>query len=164
MGADDMLVPFAAVVLAMLPAVLDQTILATALPVVAGELGTVTDVAWIVTAYVVAAAASTPLWGKLGDRWGRKRLLEVALTTFLGTSAACGLAPTLSVLVTARTLQGIAAGGLMTLAMASVAALVPPRDRGRYQGYIAATFAVATIVGPLLGGLLVDSVGWRWVF
>ena len=159
-----MVVPFAAVVLAMLPAVLDQTILATALPVVAGELGTVTDVTWIVTAYVVAAAASTPLWGKLGDRWGRKRLLEVALATFLGGSAACGLAPNLSALVAARTLQGIAAGGLMTLAMASVGDLVPPRERGRYQGYIVATFAVATIIGPLVGGLLVDSVGWRWVF
>src|SRR4051794_34306282 len=164
MGADDMLVPFAAVVLAMLPAVLDQTILATALPVVAGELGTVTDVAWIVTAYVVAAAASTPLWGKLGDRWGRKRLLELALATFLGASAACGLAPDLGVLVAARTLQGIAAGGLMTLARASVGALVPPRERGRYQGYVVATFAVATVVGPLVGGLLVDTVGWRWVF
>src|SRR3954447_13707326 len=131
-----MLVPFAAVVLAMLPAVLDQTILATALPVVAGELGTVTDVTWIVTAYVVAAAASTPLWGRLGDRWGRKRLLEIALATFLGASAACGLAPDLGALVAARALQGVAAGGLMTLAMASVGDLVPPRERGRYQGYV----------------------------
>ncbi len=159
-----MLVPFAAVVLAMLPAVLDQTVLATALPVVASDLGSVTDVTWIVTAYVVAAAASTPLWGKLGDRWGRKRLLEVALATFLVASATCGLAPTLAVLVAARTLQGVAAGGLMTLAMASVADLVPPRERGRYQGYVVASFAVATVVGPLLGGVLVDSAGWRWVF
>src|SRR4051794_41856302 len=130
MGADDMLVPFAAVVLAMLPAVLDQTILATALPVVAGELGTVTDVAWIVTAYVVAAAASTPLWGKLGDRWGRKPLLEAALAAFLGASAVCGLAPNMSMLVAARTCQGIAAGGGVTPAMGSGGAPGPPRESG----------------------------------
>ncbi len=158
------LVPFAAVVLAMLPAVLDQTILATALPTVAGDLGRLTDVSWVVTAYVIAAAATTPLWGKLGDRHGRKRLLEIALGLFLATSAACGVAQDITMLVASRAVQGVAAGGLMSLAMAAVGDLVSPRERARYQGYIAATFAVATVAGPLLGGLLVEHVGWRWVF
>src|SRR3954471_23826893 len=154
-------VAFAALVLAMLPAVLDQTILATALPTIAGDLGTITDVSWLVTAYVVAATASTPLWGKLGDRHGRKRLLEVSLVLFLGASALCGVAQDITQLVLVRSLQGAAAGGLMTLAMAAVGDLVSMRERGRYQGYIAATFAVATVVGPLVGGLLVDQAGWR---
>ena len=157
-------VPFAAVVLAMLPAVLDQTMLATALPVIAGDLGRITDVSWVVTAYVVAAAAATPLWGKLGDRLGRKRMLEVALAGFVAVSALCGAAQDITQLILLRLVQGIAAGGLMALAMASVGDLVEPRERGRYQGYIAATFAVATIIGPLLGGLLVDEASWRWVF
>jgi EmrB/QacA subfamily drug resistance transporter len=156
--------PFAAIVLAMLPAVLDQTILATALPVIARDLGSLTDVSWIVTAYVVAAAATTPLWGKLGDRHGRKLLLEVSLGTFVVGSALCGAAQDVTQLIVLRLVQGAAAGGLMALAMATVGDLVAPRERGRYQGYIAATFAVATVVGPLLGGLLVESASWRWVF
>jgi EmrB/QacA subfamily drug resistance transporter len=156
--------PFAAIVLAMLPGVLDQTILATALPTIAADLGHLSDVSWVVTAYVVAAAASTPLWGKLGDRHGRKLLLELSLAMFLGASALCGLAQDITTLVAARAVQGAAAGGLMTLAMAAVGDLVSPRERGRYQGYIAATFAVATVVGPLLGGLLVEHASWRWVF
>src|SRR5690242_12531696 len=157
-------VPFGAIVLAMLPAVLDQTILSTALPTIAADLGRLTDVAWVVTAYVVAAAATTPLWGKLGDRHGRKRLLELSLGMFLVASALCGTAQDISFLIAVRTVQGAAAGGLMTLAMAAVGDLVDPRQRARYQGYIAATFALATVAGPLIGGLLVDSVGWRWVF
>jgi EmrB/QacA subfamily drug resistance transporter len=157
-------VPFAAIVLAMLPAVLDQTILATALPVIAGDLGSLSDVSWVVTAYVVSAAASTPLWGKLGDRYGRKLLLEIALVAFVGSSALCGAAQDITQLIVLRAIQGAAAGGLMTLAMAAVGDLVAPRERGRYQGYIAATFAVATIVGPLVGGVLVDHASWRWVF
>jgi EmrB/QacA subfamily drug resistance transporter len=157
-------VPFAAIVLAMLPAVLDQTILATGLPVIASDLGSLSDVSWVVSAYVVAAAATTPLWGKLGDRYGRKLLLEVSLTIFVGASALCGAAQDITQLIVLRSIQGVAAGGLMTLAMASVGDLVAPRERGRYQGYIAAAFAVATIVGPLIGGLLVDHASWRWVF
>src|SRR6476646_9669504 len=148
----------------MLPAVLDQTILSTALPTIALDLGSVTDVAWLVTAYVVAAAATTPLWGKLGDRHGRKRLLEIALGAFVVSSALCGAAQDITQLVVLRAIQGAAAGGLMTMAMAAVGDLVAPRERGRYQGYIAATFAVATIVGPLIGGVLVDHASWRWVF
>jgi EmrB/QacA subfamily drug resistance transporter len=156
--------PFAAIVLAMLPAVLDQTILATALPVIAGDLGSLSDVSWVVTAYVVAAAATTPVWGKLGDRHGRKLLLEVALSVFVVSSALCAAAEDITQLIVLRLVQGAAAGGLMTLAMAAVGDLVAPRERGRYQGYIAATFAVATIVGPLIGGVLVDHASWRWVF
>ena len=159
-----LLVPFAAIVLAMLPAVLDQTMLATGLPVIAGDLGQISDVSWVVTAYVVAAAAATPLWGKLGDRLGRKRMLELSLILFVGASALCGAAQDITQLIVLRLVQGIAAGGLMALAMAAVGDLVSPRERGRYQGYIAATFAVATIVGPLLGGALVDGASWRWVF
>jgi EmrB/QacA subfamily drug resistance transporter len=157
-------VPFAAIVLAMLPAVLDQTILATALPVIAGDLGSLSDVSWVVTAYVIAAAATTPVWGKLGDRHGRKLLLEVALAIFVVSSALCGAAQDITQLIVLRLVQGAAAGGLMTMAMATVGDLVAPRERGRYQGYIAATFAVATIVGPLIGGVLVDHASWRWVF
>jgi len=157
-------VAFWAIVLAMLPAVFDQTILATALPTIAADLGRLSDLSWVVTAYVVAAAATTPLWGKLGDRHGRKLLLEISLTTFVTASALCAAAQDIPQLITLRALQGAAAGGLMTLAMAVIGDLVAPRERGRYQGYIAATFAVATIVGPLIGGLLVQSASWRWVF
>src|SRR3954449_9056822 len=159
-----LLVPFGAVVLAMLPAVLDQTMLSTGLPVIAGDLGRVTDVSWVSTRCVVAAPAATPLWGKLGDRLGRKRMLELALAVFIAASALCGAAQDMTQLIVLRLIQGSAAGGLMALAMATVGDLVSPRERGRYQGYIAATFAVATVVGPLLGGALVQGASWRWVF
>ncbi len=157
-------VAFVAIVLAMLPAVLDQTILATALPTIATDLGRLADVSWVVTAYVVSAAAATPLWGKLGDRHGRKLLLEASLAIFLSASALCGIAQSLPMLIVSRAVQGAAAGGLMTLAYAVVGDLVSPRERGRYQGYIMATFAAAAAIGPLIGGLLVDHASWRWVF
>jgi EmrB/QacA subfamily drug resistance transporter len=163
-GSASVAVPFAAIILAMLPAVLDQTILATALPVVATDLGAISDVAWVITAYVVSAAAMTPLWGKLGDRHGRKLCLQISLAVFVVASALCGAAQDITQLIVLRVVQGAAAGGLMTLAMAAVGDLVAPRERGRYQGYIAAAFALATIVGPLLGGLLVEEASWRWVF
>src|SRR3954452_20858612 len=155
--------PFAALILAMLPAVLDQTILATGLPTIARDLSSLADVSWVVSAYVVAATATTPLWGKLGDRHGRKRLLQVSLTWFVLASAACGLAQDITQLIVLRAVQGIAAGGLMTLAMASVGDLVAPRERGRYQGYIAAHFAVATILARLIGGVPVAHASWRLV-
>jgi EmrB/QacA subfamily drug resistance transporter len=148
----------------MLPAVLDQTILATGLPTIARDLGSLADVSWVVSAYVVAATAATPLWGKLGDRHGRKRLLRISLAWFVLASAACGLAQDITQLIVVRAVQGIAAGGLMTLAMASVGDLVPARERSRYQGYIAAAFSAATVIGPLVGGLLVQHASWRWVF
>jgi EmrB/QacA subfamily drug resistance transporter len=157
-------VAFWAIVLAMLPAVLDQTVLATALPTIASDLGRLADVSWVVTAYVIAAAAAAPLWGKLGDRHGRKHLLELSLATFLIASALCGMAQSLVMLIVSRAVQGAAAGGLMSLAQASVGDLVSPRERGRYQGYVMAVFAIAASIGPLLGGLLVDNASWRWVF
>src|SRR4051794_33027424 len=155
---------FAVLVLAMLPAVLDQTVLATALPTIARRLGTLGDVSHLVTVYVLASTASTPLWGKLGDRHGRRSLLGAALTLFLVASAACGLAQTLGQLIVARGIQGLAAGGLMSLAMASVGDLVAPRERARWQGRIATVFAAAAVAGPLIGGLLVEHASWRWVF
>src|SRR3954447_13016012 len=155
---------FAVLVLAMLPAVLDQTILATALPTIARQLGTLGDVSYLVTAYVLASTVATPLWGKLGDRHGRRSLLTIALAMFLAASAACGLAQSLGQLIAARAVQGVAAGGLMALAMASVGDLVHPRERPRWQGRIAMAFSAAAVVGPLVGGLLVDHASWRWVF
>src|SRR3954466_781543 len=155
---------FAALILAMLPAVLDQTILATALPTVARDLGGLGDVSWVVSAYVVAATVLTPLWGKLADRHGHRRLLQLALVVFLAGSALSGLAHSITELVVFRAFQGVGAGGLMTLAMTAVGDLVAPRERGRYQGYIAMAFAVASVLGPLVGGLLVDHFSWRWVF
>jgi EmrB/QacA subfamily drug resistance transporter len=157
-------IAFVAIVLAMLPAVLDQTILATALPTIAGDLGTLADVSWLVSAYVIASAATIPVWGRVGDRLGRRTVLELSLVVFLAASAVCGIAGDLTMLIFARAVQGAAAGGLMTLAMAAVGDLVSPRERARYQGYIAATFALATVAGPLLGGLLTEQVSWRWVF
>jgi EmrB/QacA subfamily drug resistance transporter len=163
-NATSVRLPFAALVLAMLPAVLDQTILSTGLPTIARDLGNVTDVSWLVSAYVVAATAATPLWGKLGDRHGHKRMLEVTVAWFVAASALCGAAQTLTELVIFRAVQGVAAGGLMTLAMAAVSGLVSPRERGRYMGYVAAVFAGATALGPLVGGLIVEHASWRWVF
>jgi EmrB/QacA subfamily drug resistance transporter len=148
----------------MLPAVLDQTVLATALPTIARRLGTLGDVSYLVTAYVLASTVATPLWGKLGDRHGRRTLLAVALSFFLLASAACGAAQTLGQLIAARSVQGLAAGGLMALAMASVGDLVDPRERPRWQGRIAAAFSAAAVAGPLIGGLLVQHASWRWVF
>jgi MFS family permease len=155
---------FAVLVLAMLPAVLDQTVLATALPTIARQLGTIGDVSHLVTVYVLASTATTPLWGKLGDRHGRRALLGGALSLFLVASAACGAAQTLEQLVIARGIQGLAAGGLMSLEMASVGELVAPRERARWQGRIATVFAAAAVAGPLIGGLLVEQASWRWVF
>src|SRR5437763_14310417 len=158
------LFPFAAIVLATRPALLDQTILATALPTIATDLGRLSDVSWVISAYVITAAATTPLWGKLGDRLGRKRMLQISLACFRAASALCGAAQGIGWLIVSRAVQGAAAGGLMTLAMAAVGDLVSPRERARYQGYIAATFAFATVVGPLIGGVLVQHASWRWVF
>jgi MFS family permease len=133
-------------------------------PTVAADLGSLGDVSWVVTAYVIASTASTPLWGKLADRRGTRALLVGALGLFLGASALCGAAQDITQLAAFRAVQGLGAGGLMTLAMTAVGGLVSPRERGRYQGYIAAAFAGASVAGPLLGGLLVDNASWRWVF
>jgi EmrB/QacA subfamily drug resistance transporter len=155
---------FAALVLAMLLAVLDQTILATALPTIVGDLGGFDHLSWVVTAYLLASTASTPIWGRLSDLYGRKRLFQTAIVIFVAGSALCGIAQNMGELIAFRAFQGLAAGGLMTLAMALVGDLVSARERGRYQGYIQATFLGAAIAGPLVGGLLVDHLSWRWVF
>jgi EmrB/QacA subfamily drug resistance transporter len=158
------LVVFSGLLLGMLLGALDQTIVATALPRIVGELGGLSQLSWVITAYLLASTVSIPLWGKLGDLYGRKRLFQLALAVFLVGSALCGLAGGIGQLIGFRALQGLGAGGLFTLAMAIVGELVAPRERGRYQGYIQAMFALASVAGPLIGGTIVDHFSWRWLF
>jgi len=155
---------FGGLLVAMFIAALDQTIMSTALPTIAGDLGGLSDLPWVVTVYVLGAAASTPLWGKASDLYGRRGLLRAAIVIFIGFSALSGAAQSIGELIAFRALQGIGAGGMMTLAMAAVGDLVSPRERGRYQGYIQLTFLLASLAGPLLGGLFVDHLSWRWAF
>ncbi|ROS38607.1 MDR family MFS transporter [Amycolatopsis thermoflava] len=153
-----------ALVLAVLLAALDQTIVSTALPRIAGDLGGFRDIAWITASYLLASTAATPLWGKLGDMLGRKRLYLAATTAFLVASALCGLAQDLPQLIAARALQGLAGGGMIVLTFALVGDIVAPEDRGRYQGRFGSVYGVASIAGPLLGGLFTDELSWRWAF
>ena len=155
---------YGAIMVALLLASLDQTIVATALPRIVGDLGGLSSYSWVITAYVLAAAVTVPLYGKLGDIYGRRRLYIVAISIFLFGSVLCGLAQSMTQLVAARAVQGMGAGGLFALAIATVGVIVPPRDRGRYQGLIGATFAAGSILGPAIGGLIVDNTTWRWVF
>lgn len=155
---------FGGLLVAMFIAALDQTIMSTALPTIAGQLGGLSDLPWVVTVYVLGAAASTPLWGKASDLYGRRGLLRAAVVTFIGFSALSGTAQSIAELIAFRAVQGIGAGGVMTLAMAAVGDLVPPRERGRYQGYIQLAFLLASLAGPLMGGLFVDHLSWRWAF
>nr|BFE83785.1 MFS transporter [Planobispora longispora] len=153
-----------ALMLSMLLAALDQTIVSTALPTVVGDLGGLDHLSWVVTSYMLSSTVSTPLWGKLGDQYGRKKLFEAAIVIFLVGSALCGLSQDMGQLIGFRALQGIGGGGLMVLAQAIVADVVPARERGRYQGLFGAVFAVSSVAGPLLGGLFVDHLSWHWVF
>ncbi|MCW2975105.1 MAG: drug resistance transporter, EmrB/QacA subfamily [Actinomycetia bacterium] len=142
----------------------DQTIVATALPRIVAEIGGLSQYAWIFTAYLLAATVSIPVYGKLGDVYGKRPMLLVSVSVFLVGSALCGLARSMPVLVAFRAVQGLGAGGLVPLAMATVGSIVPLRDRGRYQGFIVAAFAGGAGVGPLLGGFIVDRSSWPWIF
>lgn len=155
---------FPGVMVAMFLAAADQTILASALPTIASHLGGFEYVSWVVVAYLLAATIAAPLYGHLGDRFGRKRMLLVALAVFTIASAGCAAAPTLLTLIIARAVQGLGGGGLMTLAQALIGENVPPRDRGRFQGYFAGIFALASTSGPILGAYLTEHVSWRSVF
>jgi EmrB/QacA subfamily drug resistance transporter len=155
---------FVGLMLGMLLAALDQTIVATALPTIVGDLGGLNHLSWVVTSYLLAATVSTPLWGKLGDLYGRKWFFQAAIVIFLVGSVLSGISQDLNELIAFRALQGLGAGGLIVGAQAIIGDIVPPRDRGRYTGLIGAVFAVSSVAGPLIGGFFTDSLSWRWVF
>ncbi|WP_448165261.1 MDR family MFS transporter [Burkholderia cepacia] len=154
----------AALLLVMLLSALDQTIVSTALPTIVGELGGLDQLSWVVTAYLLSSTVVLPLYGKLGDLYGRKIVLQAAIVLFLAGSALCGVAQDMTQLIVLRALQGLGGGGLMVVTMAAIGDLVPPDRRARYQGMFGGVYGLATIVGPLLGGFLVEHLSWRWIF
>jgi EmrB/QacA subfamily drug resistance transporter len=160
----EIMVIISALMLAMFLAALDQTIVSTALPKIASDLHGLSKYSWVATAYLLSSAVATPLYGKISDMFGRKRIFQSAIIIFLIGSVLCGAAQTMNQLIFFRAIQGIGAGGLMTLVFTIIGDIVPPRQRGKYQGYFGAVFATSSVLGPLLGGLLTDHISWRWVF
>jgi len=152
------------ILLGMALAALDQSIVATALPAIAGELGGFEHLSWIVAGYLLTSTASTPIYGKLSDLFGRRAMLQIAILIFVTASLLCGFAQTMPELIAARTLQGLGGGGLISMAQAIIADVISPRERGRYQAYLSGVWATASVGGPVLGGIFVDYLSWRWVF
>src|SRR5438876_4005408 len=155
---------YSGLMVTLLLAALDQTIVATALPKIVSDLGGITQYSWVFTAYMLTSTVTVPLYGKLGDVYGRKYLFLFAIATFLVGSALCGIAQGMTQLVLFRAVQGIGAGGLFPLSLAVIGNIVPPRDRGRWQGLIGAVFVASSVIGPAIGGFIVDNTTWRWVF
>src|SRR6201996_1864956 len=155
---------FPSIMLPMFLAALDQTIVATALPAIAGGLGDVERVSWIVVSYLVATTIAAPVYGRLGDALGRKPMMLVALAVFVVTSMLCGMSTSIIAITIARVLQGLGGGGLMTLSQALIGEVIPPRERARYQGYMATVYMTSSTFGPVAGGWLTQHWGWRSVF
>jgi MFS family permease len=160
----EILVSMSGLVTAMLLAQLDNMIVAPALPTIVGDLGGLAHMSWLTTGYILATAVATPVWGKLGDLYGRRITFVASVALFLAGSALCGLAQTMTELVGFRALQGLGAGGLIVGALSIIGEMTPPRDRAKYQGVIAAVMPVALIGGPLIGGAITDHLSWRWAF
>lgn len=153
-----------ALMLAMFLAAIDQTIVSVALPQIVSDLNGLSSLSWVVTAYLLASTASTPIWGKISDLYGRKIMLQIAISVFLAGSFLAGFSHSMEWLIVSRGIQGLGGGGIMVLAMASIADVIPPRERGRYTGLFTAVFAFSSVAGPLLGGFFVQSLNWRWIF
>src|SRR3974390_3931709 len=158
------LVIIGALILGMFLASLDQTVVSTALPTIVGDLHGASRYSWVVTAYLVASTVSTPLWGKLGDQYGRKFFFQLAIVIFLIGSVLSGLSHTMLQLIVFRAVQGLGGGGLMIGAQTIIGDVVSPRERGRYMGLFMAMFGVTTVIGPLIGGVFVEYLSWRWIF